>query len=31
VIINGQIVIEKGSHNGAKPGKILRALGAKGL
>jgi N-acyl-D-amino-acid deacylase len=31
VIVNGQVVIEKGSHNGAKPGRILRALGAKGL
>jgi N-acyl-D-amino-acid deacylase len=29
VIVNGQIVIEKGSHNGAKPGKILRGSGAK--
>jgi N-acyl-D-amino-acid deacylase len=31
VIVNGQIVIEKGSHSGAKPGRILRAPGAKGL
>ncbi len=31
VIVNGQVVIEKGSHNGAKPGRILRARGAKGL
>ena len=31
VIVNGQIVIEKGGHNGAKPGRVLRALGAKGL
>ncbi len=30
VIVNGQPVIEKGSHNGAKPGTILRARGAKG-
>ncbi len=29
VIVNGRVVIEKGSHNGAKSGKILRALGAK--
>src|SRR5262245_21299674 len=26
VIVNGQVVIEKGSHNGAKPGKILRKM-----
>jgi N-acyl-D-amino-acid deacylase len=26
VIINGQVVIEKGSHNGAKPGRILRKM-----
>jgi N-acyl-D-amino-acid deacylase len=31
VIVNGQIVIEKGSHNGAKSGRVLRAIGAKGL
>ena len=31
VIVNGQIVIEKGRHIGAKPGRILRARGAKGL
>jgi N-acyl-D-amino-acid deacylase len=24
VIVNGQVVIERGAHNGAKPGKILR-------
>jgi N-acyl-D-amino-acid deacylase len=24
VIVNGRVVIEKGSHNGAKPGRILR-------
>ncbi|MEP7337180.1 MAG: D-aminoacylase [Acidobacteriota bacterium] len=29
VIVNGQIVIEKGNHNGAKPGKILRGRAAK--
>lgn len=29
VIVNGQIVIEKGSHNGAKPGTILRGRAAK--
>jgi N-acyl-D-amino-acid deacylase len=26
VIVNGQVVIERGAHNGAKPGKILRGL-----
>jgi len=31
VIVNGQVVIEKGSHNGAKPGRILRAREAKSL
>jgi N-acyl-D-amino-acid deacylase len=31
VIVNGQVVIEKGSHSGAKSGKILRARGAKSL
>jgi N-acyl-D-amino-acid deacylase len=31
VIVNGQVVIEKGSHNGAKPGRILRAHGSKSL
>jgi N-acyl-D-amino-acid deacylase len=31
VIVNGQVVIEKGSHSGAKSGKVLRAHGAKGL
>jgi N-acyl-D-amino-acid deacylase len=31
VIVNGLVVIEKGSHSGAKPGRVLRALGAKGL
>jgi N-acyl-D-amino-acid deacylase len=31
VIVNGQFVIEKGSHNGAKPGKVLRAPGANNL
>jgi N-acyl-D-amino-acid deacylase len=31
VIVNGRVVIEKGSHTGAKPGKVLRARGAKGL
>jgi len=25
VIVNGQVVIEKGSHNGAKPGRMLRS------
>ncbi|MCI0391256.1 MAG: D-aminoacylase [Acidobacteria bacterium] len=30
VIVNGQVVIEKGSHSGAKPGRILRARGANG-
>lgn len=29
VIVNGQVVIEKGSHNGAKPGKMLRGQAAK--
>lgn len=29
VIVNGQVVIEKGSHNGAKPGRALRGRGAK--
>ncbi|HSE38242.1 MAG TPA: hypothetical protein VLG74_13145 [Blastocatellia bacterium] len=24
VLVNGQVVIEKGQHNGAKPGSILR-------
>jgi N-acyl-D-amino-acid deacylase len=31
VIVNGQVVIEKGSHSGAKSGKVLRARGAKSL
>ncbi|HKC85046.1 MAG TPA: amidohydrolase family protein, partial [Blastocatellia bacterium] len=31
VIVNGQVVVEKGSHSGAKPGRILRAPGAKSL
>jgi N-acyl-D-amino-acid deacylase len=30
VIVNGQVVIEKGSHSGAKPGRVLRARGANG-
>ena len=30
VIVNGQVVIEKGSHNGAKPGRMLRARGGNG-
>jgi len=29
VIVNGQVVIEKGSHNGTKPGRILRGRAAK--
>ncbi|HEY8462245.1 MAG TPA: D-aminoacylase [Blastocatellia bacterium] len=31
VIVNGQIVIEKGSHSGAKSGTVLRARGTKSL
>ncbi|HEX5084206.1 MAG TPA: amidohydrolase family protein, partial [Blastocatellia bacterium] len=31
VIVNGQVVIEKGTHSGAKSGRVLRAHGAKGL
>ncbi len=27
VIVNGQVVIEKGNHNGAKPGRVLRGPG----
>jgi N-acyl-D-amino-acid deacylase len=30
VIVNGQVVIEKAQHTGAKAGKILRGAGAKG-
>ncbi len=26
VIVNGKVVIDRGAHNGAKPGKILRRL-----
>lgn len=29
VVVNGQTVIEKGGHTGAKPGQILRGRGAK--
>ena len=29
VIVNGQIVIERGKHTGAKPGRILRGHGVK--
>ena len=29
VIVNGQVVIEKAQHTGAKAGKILRGPGAK--
>jgi N-acyl-D-amino-acid deacylase len=29
VIVNGRVVIEKGNHNGAKPGRILRGRGAQ--
>jgi N-acyl-D-amino-acid deacylase len=31
VIVNGQVVIEKGSHSGAKSGRVLRARAAKSL
>jgi N-acyl-D-amino-acid deacylase len=29
VIVNGQVVIERGAHNGAKPGMILRGRGSQ--
>jgi hypothetical protein len=31
VIVNGQVVIEKGTHSGARSGKVLRARATKGL
>ncbi|HEY6401262.1 MAG TPA: D-aminoacylase, partial [Blastocatellia bacterium] len=31
VIVNGQVVIEKGNHSGAKSGKVLRSHAAKSL
>jgi N-acyl-D-aspartate/D-glutamate deacylase len=31
VIVNGQVVIEKGSHTGARSGRVLRARATKSL
>ena len=29
VLVNGEIVVEKGKHTGAKPGKVIYGPGAK--
>jgi N-acyl-D-aspartate/D-glutamate deacylase len=31
VIVNGQVVLERGRHTGARPGVILKRQGGRGL